>query len=227
MTEPGEPPPRTRPPEDSAADPPLPRRRITSGALGALLLCGSVVSGSAILTVSPTDSPPPTAPPAPIGGAEALRPDLLARANWPFADNGGYARASDERPTTSVPSPAPPPEMWGANPRVGSADSALALVETFYRMLGNDPRRAVRLVSPEVLGAQRDRVVRSWEAVASVRPRRPHLRRDGSVVSEVVAEYPDGTRLFLRHALTVRSGPHPVIESVRLVTARRGPPSAG
>ncbi|MBA8822711.1 hypothetical protein FHX42_000040 [Saccharopolyspora lacisalsi] len=227
MTEPGEPPSRTHTAEDSAAEPPLPRRRIATGVLGALLLCGSVVTGSAILTASPTDSPPPTAPPAPIDGAEALRPDLLARANWPFADNGGYSRVSDERPTPSGPSPTHPPEMCEANPQVGSADSALALVESFYRLLGSDPRRAVRLVSPKVLGAQRDRMVRSWEELASVRPRRPHLRQDGSVVAEVVAEYPDGTRLLLRHALTVKAGPHPMIGSVRLVTARRGPPSAG
>lgn len=209
----------------------LPRPHVLAAALVVLLLCGAAVAGSAILARSSADAPRP-ARSALISGAEALRPDLLARARWPFADNGGGARPPDlpGPPPFTGRLPTPPPAsdplsgLVEANPWVGTTESTLELVHEFYRLLDSAPERAVRLVSPEVLGAQRAEVVRSWQAIASVRTARSHVRQDGSVIAEVVAERADGTRLVLRHALTVQEGTHPEIVEVRLVSARLPPP---
>lgn len=74
------------------------------------------------------------------------------------------------------------------------------------------------MLSPELIGDQRDEIVRAWREIASVRATRVHPGPDGSVLAEVVVEYPDGSRITSHHELVV--APHQRIVGARLHTAQ-------
>lgn len=209
-------------------DPPaLPRPLRMAGALmSVLLLCGGVTLTSLILQRSPTNSPaPPASRATPITGAQALRPDLLHRARLPFTAARPPPRESGQLRLEDL--LGMPPAEAGANPRLGQANplagstkSAVLLITEFHRLLGTDPGRAMTLVSPELITAQRAEVVRAWRALRSVRTQRIHSRRNGAVVATLTAEHPDGRRIMLRHEFTVDVGTRPYIVDTELLAAR-------
>ena len=168
---------------------------LTIAALCLVLLCGATAAISAIIAHSPRDSgafPRPD----PVAGAQTFRPDLLRGARWPFtaepgAPGGGGPGARETVPASSE---TPPSGEIRAPERTAAA---------FYALLDADPERAVDMLSPELVGDQRDEIVRSWQEVASARPARVEPGPDGSVLAEVVVEYPDGSRIALRHELVI------------------------
>lgn len=172
---------------------------LTIAALCLVLLCGATAAISAIIAHSPRDSgafPRPD----PVAGAETFRPDLLHGARWPFAAEP--PAPSGGGPGTREPAPASP-----KTPPSGEVRAPERTAAAFYALLDADPERAVDMLSPGLVGDQRDEIIRSWREVASARPARVQPGPDGSVLAEVVVEYPDGSRIALRHELVIAPSP--------------------
>lgn len=186
---------------------------IMMGTIATLVGLGSVAVMS--LTCAGPVQPSRQAP-AGIQGAQALRLDLLRQASWPFAP----ARRSHRQEDPSLPPGLHPTGKWAVNPAAGSRESSIKVVCEFYRWLHADPSVAVPLAAPGVLGDEFTAVARSWADVTVVRPRDVQAQPDGSVLAEVLVEYPDGGRLLLKHRLTVQPGPQPRITRIELVMAR-------
>lgn len=206
--------------------------RIAVAVVAVVLLCGGTTAASMIIAqpLGPAAHPNPPAA-GPIHGIAALRPDLLRQARWPFTANGGISTQDG----AATPDPALPhsPDrhlnaMAGetvekakvANPDSGSRRSARGVVHDFYRRLGTDPARASRLLSPDLLGAHASDLTREWERPASVSTRSVRVTANHIVRAEIVAEYPDGSRLVLQHLFTVQPDNAPTIIGVELLHFR-------
>ena len=100
--------------------------RITVGVLGATLMCGSAGAASMIITRPPAVSPRHAPSAEPLHGVQALRPDLLRQAHWPFRENGGYATArtddTGDDDQSGQHSQSPLSRMTSANPSAGSPE---------------------------------------------------------------------------------------------------------
>ncbi|MEV0700819.1 hypothetical protein AB0I53_23320 [Saccharopolyspora sp. NPDC050389] len=201
-------------PDPSADAPPL-RSWIVFGVLGALLMLVAAVV-SAKLISQPAAAPRPASSAAPITGVLALRPDLVREAGWPFDANGGFAAAAGSGGTDEAPEAA---EQSTANPSAGSHESALNLVNEFYRRLDHDPNSAVSLVAPELLTGQQAELVGAWQEVESMQLQ-VRTFSAGVVLAEVKTRYPDGHRVVLRQLLTVESDAYPRIVGAELLGAR-------
>ncbi|MEV0088885.1 hypothetical protein [Saccharopolyspora sp. NPDC050642] len=200
---------------DPAADAPPLRSRIAFGVLGTLLLLAAAAIG-ARLVAQPAAAPRPVSSAAPITGVLALRPDLVRAADWPFDANGGFAAAAGFGGADDAPEAA---EQGTANPAAGSHESALNLVDEFYRRLDHDPGSAVSLAAPELLAGQQAALVGAWQAVESTQLQ-VRTSSAGVVLAEVKARYPDGHRVVLRQLLTVESDASPRIVGAELLGAR-------
>jgi hypothetical protein len=201
-------------PEPVAAAPPL-RTLIAFGTVGILLLVGAAVT-SATIIAQPASAPRPAATATSIKGVQALRPDLVRDARWPFADNGGFAAAVDPANPTGEPEAA---AGSTANPLAGSDESAINVVTEFYQGLGQDPTAAASWVGPELLAGQQAQLAEAWDAVDSVQPSMRAISEQ-QVLTEVEAGYPDGHRVVLRQLLTIEPGTHPQIVEAELLSAR-------
>lgn len=168
---------------------------LTIAALCLALLCGATAAISAIIAHSPRD-PGAFPRPDPVAGAETFRPDLLHGARWPFAAEPGPRGGSEPGPRE----PAPESPKFPPSGEIRSPERAAA---AFYALLDADPERAVDMLSPELVGDQRDEIVGSWREITSARAVRVQPGPDGSVLAEVVVEYPDGSRIALRHELVI------------------------
>jgi hypothetical protein len=197
--------------------------RVTMGVIGGVLLLASASAMSAIIAMPTSTRKPPTPPQVSLVGEEALRPDLVTRAQWPFAPGvvdapstgDGQAHSTEHQGDGSTP----------ANPTAGSVGSALTLVGSFYRLLGTDSHQAVSLVSADLLRPnQAADVARAWENVVAVHPGRVRVMGDGSVVAEVSVDTAEGGRLALRHRFAVELGAAPRITAAALVAATYSPP---
>ena len=183
-------------------------------ALCLVLLCGATAGMSAITSYSPRHAGESTRQEVtPISGARTFRPDLLHPARWPFTadpDSRGAAGSGDDQPASASEGPKTPPR--------GEIRTPGRTTTEFYSLLNTDPEGAVDMLSPELIGDQRDEIVRTWREITSVRATRVRPGPDGSVLAEVAVEYPDGDRITSHHELVV--GPHQRIVGARLRTAR-------
>lgn len=190
---------------------------IMMGTMTGLLGIGSI----AVLSLT-CASPDPSGRQLPIGiqGAQALRLDLLRQARWPFAQPN-HPHRHGQPPLRDGEPPGPrTPGASAIDPAAGSRESSIKVVCEFYRWLHDDPAIAVPLVTPDVLGDETAVVTHSWTEVAAVRPRHVRVDPNGTVVAVVLVEYSDGSKLLLRHRLTVQPGPQPRISKVELLAAR-------
>ena len=178
---------------------------LTIAALCLLLLCGTTAAITAITAHSPPSSGASPRP-GPVAGAWTFRPDLLHGTRWPFTPEPGPR----ETPGPGAPEPAPEGPKVPPSGEIGAPEHIVA----FYSLLETDPERAVDMLSPELLGDQRDEIVRAWREIASVRVPRMQPGPDGSVLAEVAVEYPDGSRITFRHELAIAQGPQIASEQV-------------
>lgn len=185
--------------------------------IGTLTTLGGLGS-VAVLSLSCAGPVQPDRPaPAPIQGTQALRLDLLRQASWPFTPRARPHRREHRPPPQGPHSTG----QWAIDPAGGSRASSINVVCAFYRLLHADPASAVSMSTPDVLGDDFTAVARSWADATAVRPRHVQVQPDGSVLAEVLVDYPDGGRLLLKHRVTVRPGPQPSISRVELLMARR------
>ncbi len=194
--------------------PATPSTRLTITALCLVLLCGAAAAISAIVSYSPrrTNESPQQAV-APIAGAWTFRPDLLHQARWPFTADAGPHRAHDsggDRPEPASEVPKTPPRRDIRAPEHTATE--------FYSLLSTGPERAVDMLSPALVGDQRDEIVRAWREVASVRATRVRPEPDGSLLADVAVAYPDGSRITSRHELVI--SPDQRIVGARLRSAQ-------
>ncbi|MCP2333506.1 hypothetical protein [Actinoalloteichus caeruleus] len=153
---------------------------------------------SALLTGTPPDSTTPTPTPSDPTARERGKEDLAARS------------ASSSEPTVN-------PRASTQRPRSGDE-----LVRLFYRLLDEDPDRAVGLLAPELSNPDPGRLVSAWRAVSSVEVLSAVRRGGQRVLATVAIEHPDGGRFRAQHLVSLSgSAPWRIIQ-VELVSAQQG-----
>lgn len=191
---------------------------IVMAALGVLLLISAAGAGALIMT-KPAQLPRPADSAAAISGAQALRPDLVLQAKWPFEGNGGFESTTEGGGTVAA---AEPGNAYLANPAAGSQTTTLRVVEDFYRLAQDAPTRLGELLAPEL--GQAEELHRAWESVEAVHVVSLRAQPDSSVSALVEAVYPGGGRVLLDQHLHVSPGPLPHIVGAELRSARQLPP---
>lgn len=202
--------------------------RVTIGAVGIVLLCAATVAISTI-TGTRASTAREEAPEAIfVTGGSALRLDVLRSTSWPYPDNGGFAGEDGSAVTDPPPAPPTPAEESAAhhtaNPAAGSPASAAYTARSFYARLGKHPPAALRMLTPRLVAGQSATLATAWEDAETVRVDQLRVHPDGKVAARARVDLPDGTRIWLRHSLTVTSDSQPKITDIRLLQARRSAP---
>lgn len=194
--------------------------RTTAGVLAAFLALGATGVTGTVLSDSISEQPGRTSPldetpRSGVVGSAALRIDVLfERAGW------SPPRLPAETPRL--------PELWTrteaadspADPSTGGVRGVTGVVRDFYRLLGTEPVRALRLVSTSLTDRQRVRIAHGWRALSSVEPHEIVPTRNGEVLATVAARDEAGTSIALRYSFSVTRGSDPRISRVRLRAAR-------
>lgn len=208
--------------QSQASEPDAPQRKsrpiaVIAATVGALLL---IIATTAIATLSSgtnTDSAKPI--PAAIEGSRALNLEAVHRELGIGASEVPAPGGSSELLT----SPTEPKDTGQTNPAVGTARSASEVVRTFYLELNQDPAHAMRHVAPNVLGADRDAIVRSWRDTEvhaeRIQPAQADPELGNSVIVTVLVRHPTGNAVRLRQQITVENTASSQIRAVRLISA--------
>lgn len=196
--------------------------RVTMCVLAALLMCGAAGAVSAIIARPASSAARPAASSRPIHGASALRPDLLQRAQWPYANNGGFSLDGNECTFEDYAADQQKPlfAFTAANPSAGSTSSGPGLVHEFYELLGTDPAAATALLAPGLLGKHRADVTRAWGEFTEVSTGPISVEPGGSILAEITARRRDDSRVAFRHRFIIGVGSDPRIVDAQLLAAR-------
>ncbi|WP_019852923.1 hypothetical protein [Actinopolyspora mortivallis] len=198
--------------------------RVTVRTLWTLLALGAVGVTTSLLeaSIAPHSRGPDRAEEqtrvTPVRDSEALRlGTLFDEAGWPGMRPGDSlpeeaARFGNSRGIVA--------ENHVANPSAGSARSATRLVRKFYRLLEDDPARALTLVSIRLTDRQRTEIVHGWSTLGSVEAHEITVTAEGRVLATVAVDGPADTRIALRHSFSVTPGSDPTISRVWLRAAR-------
>lgn len=235
-------------PEDGDPRPSL-RARIIALAVGTVALLGAVGATAAISGAQPAQ---PTAHnqdgSAPITGASALRPDLLAQRLGYLPPRAPFLLADTGLPATRMAAPAPAtpstqadasasPSPSGGSPTSSAAPPAAErstvhyttngqqqpadVIREFYRRLRDKSGDAQALLDPALLGADLPGFESSWRSVRAVEPIAVVPQSDGSVLGTVAFQQQNGTWLRLQQHFSLNGARPPVIDRVELVSAQQ------
>lgn len=240
----GRPSPRPRfTPDPEPAPPPQSRAagvaKVTGLITASAALCAAITTAALTSDRQESQSISGTSRSAELTGVRALDPQAAAG----YAPAQTSTRQTITSTTTSSaappakPSNPPPPgsplpsssslsSSSGTSARVdvrsaASPEEVLSFVHTFYRLLGANPRDALRLVDPALVEDEGDDLVRSWEDVEDVRVGNIDLREGNRVLAEVSMRESDGAQLRLRQLLRLSGPRDPLITEAQVLSVHR------
>jgi hypothetical protein len=193
-------------------------------AVGSLALCGSMVV-AAELTHHRTEATVTRPATTVLTGVGALRPDTVAAAlsgpriapPIPAARPNTPAPAQGRVTGTIVGSaPAVP-----GPPATGST-SAIGVVRSFFRLVGNNPSAALTLLDPTLLATDSTGFTQAWSGLSQIDIERVEQTSADIVQAVVRVRQPDGAWLRMVVQLHVTDGNNPVIDGAELLSAQRG-----
>ncbi|WP_157162889.1 hypothetical protein [Actinoalloteichus spitiensis] len=201
------------------------RRHGLASVAGALVLFGAVVATDATTSLRPPDESDPAAPRRLVGQG-ALDPgevSALLTGSPPDSTGPGPASdavvAGDEIGDLAARAGEPTVDPRAPSRRPRSQDD---LVLLFYRLLDEDPERAMDLLAPELSQPDPGRLVSAWRAVSSVEVLSAVRRGGQRVLATVAIEHPNGGRFRAQHLVSLSgSAPWRIIQ-VELVSAQQG-----
>ena len=190
-------------------------------ATGAVVLFSSIAAATFLAGNRPVNNGVPYSErPVALSGASALRPDVLS-AKLP----------GDRQPVpTSQLLPAPPlvKELTTTQPTDLSTplvppgpQPQIDVVRRFYELLTSAPGSAVKLLSPDLVGADPEEFVRSWGMIQTVNVDQTVLRQDGSVLAVVSMQERDGSWLRLEQLFWLTDTSTPRIIGTEVLSAQR------
>lgn len=193
----------------TGAPPPPLRTLMLLGTLCGVLLLSATAGLVALSSAAPS---PVVAPPvrAPLLGARSPHPAVL---------DGPDAAAPDRaaHPASRLAALMPPHGSAAHEP------AALAAVRSYYRELSADPASAIARLTHETQPPGLPGIAATWPAAELIRPLLLRPLGPREVLGEVEVRCADGSRLVLRHRISVTGGSDPVVTATALRSVQRFP----
>lgn len=210
--------------------------------VGAMALCGSVVTAAAFAHHRPTSNViVPATLPTEVTGVDALRPDSLAGA---LGDTSTHHRPAPTAPAAASVAPTsrvqlyrydgvtgsagtpstdaqPTAGVTSASPQQSTQHSAQDVVRSFFQLVTTSPTAALSLLDPSLLVSGRGDFVQSWSVINQVTVESVHTTPAGEVQAVIRMLLPDGTWMRVVERLDMTPGNPPLINGADLLSAQR------
>jgi hypothetical protein len=210
--------------------------------VGAMALCGSVVTAASFAHHRPTSNIiEPAALPTEVTGVDALRPDSLAGV---LGDTSTHHRPAPTAPATASAPPTGQARLYrydgvGGSPGTPSTEapttagvtstpqqqstqhSAQDVVRSFFQLVTTSPTTALSLLDPSLLASGRGDFVQSWSEINQVTVESVYTTPAGEVQAVIRLLLPDGTWMRVVERLDMTAGNPPLINGADLLSAQR------